>query len=250
MSGVVRRNTGAASQPEDEQNEGANPNGENGSGIQRPRVPRKQSRLRLLLAAGFAIVSTILVSSIPLSYVLNPQIHSCSGYLPAKAEAISATIQSLVMYAEEEGVLMLFKDIFAIVRSEILGLAPMPELIKRVSGKHLLMIGGARTWIALQRARQLGVRLTLVDDPAMRAEVGPFVHSFVAVENFSLVSVLEHEKVWHAIKSYQKDTATPLDGVFTLMEEHGPLVSFLASQLELPGSVAAIVLVARFVMSF
>ena len=101
------------------------------------------------------------------SFIARPRIHSCEMYIPNKFSNSLAAIKSILMYANQQGWNALFGDIVSVVRSEILNLAPYPELSEKLANKHLLMIGGAKTSLALRRAKQLGISLTIVDEKRM-----------------------------------------------------------------------------------
>jgi hypothetical protein len=71
------------------------------------------------------------------------------------------------------------------------------------------------------------------------------VDAFVPIENFGSVSVREPENVVARVtdvvtqcRANQQTSCPPgpYDGVFTLIEDHGPLVARIAKKLELPGS--------------
>jgi hypothetical protein len=108
-------------------------------------------------------ITAMIVASI----VARPRIHSCEMYIPNKFSNSLAAIKSIVLYANQQGWNALLGDIISIVRSEILNLAPYPEFSEKLANKHLLMIGGAKTSLALRRAKQLGISLTIVDEKRM-----------------------------------------------------------------------------------
>ncbi len=69
--------------------------------------------------------------------------------------------------------------------------------------------------------------------------------AFVPIENFGSFSVREPEsvvaRVTDAMTQCRASQQTscppgPYDGVFTLIEDHGPLVARIAKKLDLPGS--------------
>jgi hypothetical protein len=68
-----------------------------------------------------------------------------------------------------------------------------------------------------------------MDDPKMKERVGGLVTLFIPVDNFGRVSITEMDLVLQIVK----DTKIQFDGVFTLVEDEGPLVSHLATALGL-----------------
>jgi hypothetical protein len=99
--------------------------------------------------------------------IATPRIHSCELYIPNKFSNSLAAIQSIILYANQQGWHAILGDVISIVRSEILNLAPYPEFSAKLANKHLLMIGGAKTALALRRAKQMGISLTIVDEKRM-----------------------------------------------------------------------------------
>jgi hypothetical protein len=190
-------------------------------------------------------------------------------YIPNKFSNSLAAIKSIGMYANQQGWHALIGDIISIIRSEVLNLAPYPEFSEKLANKHLLMIGGARTSLALRRAKQLGISLTIVDEMRMEQfvanEVKPWpafdrnmnsslkrssavvwqqVKQFIGIQDFGRVGVKRPEEVLDAIRGQCLSGRTAdvpqehalFDGIFTLVEDHGPLTSFLAERLGLLAS--------------
>jgi hypothetical protein len=96
-------------------------------------------------------------------------IHSCNIYVPHKLSALSRIVGSFQSYVQRRGWEATLGDVAAIARAEVFHLSPYPQLEETVSGKHLLMVGGAKIYAALARARQLGLKVTLVDDASMES---------------------------------------------------------------------------------
>lgn len=94
-------------------------------------------------------------------------IHSCRIYFPRKLSALGSIVESVTGHIQRYGWAAAWEDISAVWRSEVLRVAPYPPLRASVEGKHLLMVGGAKSPDALRRAKQLGIDITLVDDAKM-----------------------------------------------------------------------------------
>jgi hypothetical protein len=96
-------------------------------------------------------------------------IHSCNIYVPHKFSALSRILGSLNFYVQQRGWEAVSQDATSLVRAEVLGLSPYPQLEESVAGKHLLMVGGAKISVAFARAKQLGLKVTLVDDASLES---------------------------------------------------------------------------------
>eukprot|EP00960_Hanusia_phi_P066930 766511-Hanusia_phi.AAC.4 len=206
---------------------------------------KKQRRMRVLgLKVGiFQLVSLTgilllltLTAAVVIAMLVQPSIHSCQTYVPRKTASGMIAMESLFSYARREGWLAFMLELASILSSNLLDSPPVPEMKELVAGGHLLMVGGARTPTALRRARQLGVRMTLVDDESMRDWSQHAVNAFVGIPEFGRVSVSNPEAVLQAVRKQLGQTGERLDGVFTLVEDHGPLVSLLGEALDLPCS--------------
>jgi len=185
-----------------------------------------------------------LVAAVVLTYVLKNNvtvsIHSCDVFFPMKFASLWGGSDSLLRYARTEGVGRFVGHMGAFVRSELLDMPPFPSMREGLKGKRLLMIGGAKTPLAHRRARQLGVSLTLVDDASMVSHARSVgVSSFVAIPQFGQVAVADAAGVLAKIRNHMEVSKEVYDGVFTLVEDHGPLTSLISEALSLPGSPAA-----------
>ncbi len=96
-------------------------------------------------------------------------IHSCNIYVPHKFSALSRILGSLNFYVQHRGWKAVAQDATSLVRAEVLNLSPYPQLEESVAGKHVLMVGGAKIYVALARAKQLGLKVTLVDDASLES---------------------------------------------------------------------------------
>ena len=106
----------------------------------------------------------------------------------------------------------------------------------------------------LQRAAQLGVKLTIIDDASahgfVRNREGPLL-TFFPAPNFGKFSLTHPEEILSALRQYlasggkvhfhgqpadPNPTPIAFDGVFTLVEDHGPITAYIAEGLGLKGS--------------
>lgn len=189
-------------------------------------------------------ILTSLAVVIVLSVAARPRIHSCQMHIPNKFSSFFEVLHALHSYASNLGWNALLNDIISIIRSEILDIAPYPEIRGKILNKHLLMIGGARTPLAFRRARQLGLSLIVVDDQRMETYVIGKAKQFIGIPDFGRLSVKNPEAVLDAIMGQCLNSSTPshtqeqsvFDGIFTLVEDHGPITSFLAERLKLLAS--------------
>lgn len=190
----------------------------------------------LLLAAALVVMNTSVFS-----------IHSCHIYVPHKLSFISAVLDSLSAYTQRRGVGTVADEISSLLRSDVLDMPPFPQLKSSVEGKHLLMVGGARTPIAYKRAKQLGVKLTLVDNMSMQDYARGRAVRFVGIKDFGNVSIRNPEAVYMSVldattrcgAGEENCSLGKYDGVFTLVEDHGPLVSYIADKMKLVASPMA-----------
>ena len=196
-----------------------------------------------IVKIGCVCILLSLVAVAAVSMIARPRIHSCELYIPNKFSNFIAAIQSIGEYGLNQGWHALLSDVTSIIRSEILDLAPYPEIRPKLMYKHLLMIGGAKTPLAFRRARQLGVSLTVVDDSRMAAFVAGHAKQFIGIDDFGRAGVKNPESVLEAVRGQclvgtaeSKDKQSVFDGIFTLVEDHGPLTSFLAERLNLVAS--------------
>ena len=190
-------------------------------------------------------------------YTVPLYIHSCELYVPHKIQAMDHAFKSLHEYSERETFSSLWAEISAGIWAEGLNWeAPIPSFAGRTAGKHLLMVGGSRTPVALARAQQLQVKITIIDDvsvyPYIANKLGDQL-SFIAVKGFGKISIESPQTIMKGIEAYlenggeipvedqpseKKEKKAPIkfDGVFTLVEDHGPLTSFIGEVLKLPVS--------------
>jgi len=161
----------------------------------------------------------------------NLTIHSCAIYSPSHVNTIKGIYSSLSHYVEVEGWEHLLDVVAQGAKSELLRVPPFysNELIQ---GKKLLMVGGGYIPEFLSHAKLLGVEIYLLDDPKMAHRVEGRVTRFIPVSNFGRVSITDPEAVLNTIKQ----TNTNFDGVFTLVEDEGPLTAFLARSMNLTGN--------------
>lgn len=134
------------------------------------RVNRKPFRCGICQVAGASLSGFFLLLLAACLVAMNTSIlsiHSCRIYVPNKISFVSAVWASLSAYAQRRGMGAVIEELASLVRSHVLGMAPFPQLKPHMQGKHLLMIGGAKTPIAYKRAKQLGLRMTLVDDESI-----------------------------------------------------------------------------------
>ncbi|EKX37392.1 hypothetical protein GUITHDRAFT_145087 [Guillardia theta CCMP2712] len=191
--------------------------------------------LKLVSLFGILLLLT-LTAAIVVAMFVQPSIHSCQMYVPRKTASGMIAIDSVASYAQREGFVVLLQELASILTSNLFDSPPVPEMKELVAGSHLLMVGGARTPTALRRARQLNVRMTLVDDESMRSWSEQAVGSFIGIADFGRVSVSEPQVVLQAVRRHLEASGEKLDGVFTLVEDHGPLVSLIGEALSLPCS--------------
>ena len=182
------------------------------------------------------------------------RIHSCEVYVPHKIQAMTNAFNSLAFYGERETYMQLYNELSAAIYSEGLNYQPPVVRLGWMQGKHLLMVGGTRTPVALQRAAQLGVKLTIIDDASahgfVRNREGPLL-TFFPAPNFGKFSLTHPEEILSALRQYLANggkvhfhgqpadpNPTPIafDGVFTLVEDHGPITAYIAEGLGLKGS--------------
>jgi len=191
--------------------------------------------LKLLIFLGLVTAGLIFAS-----FKINLTIHSCDIYIPDHLSAVVGISRSFWRYIEVEG-FSSFIDVFVqLIKAEILNLPPY-YTVDAVQGKRLLMIGGGYIPEFLKHAKILGVEIHLMDDPKMEERTKGLVTSFTPVENFGKVSITQKTAILEKVKQ----TGIKFDGVFTLVEDEGPLVSYLATALKLPGNSENASLTAR-----
>jgi biotin carboxylase len=211
------------------------------------RVNRKPFRCGICQVAGASLSGFFLLLLAACLVAMNTSIlsiHSCHIYVPNKISFVSAVWASLSAYAQRRGMGAVIEELASLVRSHALGMAPFPQLKPHMQGKHLLMIGGAKTPIAYKRAKQLGLRMTLVDDESMRDYARGRADRFVGIKGFGNVSIRDPQAVYEQVLDATtrcgvdegKCKVGKYDGVFTLVEDHGPLVSFIGEKLGLVSS--------------
>jgi len=188
-------------------------------------------------------------------------IHSCRIYVPHKIQAMTHAFNSFWYYGERETFGQLYAELSTALYSDGMGYQPpIVGMGARTHGRHLLMVGGARSPTALNRARQLGLKLTIIDDnsvrPWVQGRLGKHLE-FLGIANFGQVSILKPELLLQALQQYlanggvvtdkeeEKKPPIKFDGIFTLVEDHGPLTSFLGEGLELKTSPYAAAKTAR-----
>jgi biotin carboxylase len=192
-------------------------------------------------ATNSIVVSLVLLAGLfYASSRVHMTIHSCSIYTPSYVEAVSGLSRALFEYSQREGFSELLGVFIQLLKSEVLNLPPYYS-VERVQGKSLLMVGGGYIPEFLSHAKLLGVEIHLIDDPKMEERTKGLVTSFIPMENFGRVSITNVELVLARVR----DTGKTFDGVFTLVEDEGPLVSYLAHQLKLVGNSEAASGVAR-----
>jgi hypothetical protein len=233
------------SAPETEKATGASNDGDSAAAQGGRRFGAMQSLSVFLL---FVILSTagltIYLNLVPM------HIHSCAIYVPFKIKTMTHAFNSLFYYGERETFTQLYNEVTAAIYADGMNYQPPIVRLRHVTaGKHLLMVGGTRTPAALTRAQQLGVKLTIIDD----ASAYRWVHGktgdklvFLPVNNFNKISVTSPDAVLQALKQVMAQGGVPTDkdeekkkppitydGIFTLVEDHGPLTSYLGEGLGL-----------------
>lgn len=248
MSGEVRRRTGAATRAA---GNAAVAESEGDGTVEPEAAARGGARFGFWQSLSVFLLFVIL-STAGLTVYLNivpMHIHSCAIYVPFKIRAMTHAFNSLYYYGQRETFSALYTELTAAIYSDGLNYqAPIVRINHVTAGKHLLMVGGTRTPVALSRAQQLGVKLTVIDD----ASAYRWVHGktsdklvFLPVKDLNKVSVTSPEAVLQAIKKVMADGGVPgtkeeekkppitFDGIFTLVEDHGPLTSYLGEGLGL-----------------
>jgi hypothetical protein len=157
----------------------------------------------LLFVIFVVIGANIFLHLVPLT------IHSCKIYVPHKIRAMNFAFNSLWDYGERETFNQLFAELRAALHSDAFGYqAPIKGMGAYTHGRHLLMVGGTRSPTALNRAKQLGLKLTIIDDsstaPWVEDRLGPNLE-FLAIENFGQVSILKPELILKALQQYLAD---------------------------------------------
>jgi predicted ATP-grasp superfamily ATP-dependent carboligase len=205
-------------------------------------MPKRKSSSGKYGCGTLSVVISLVVLGAVLfaSSKVHMTIHSCSIYTPSYLSALSGIGRALWEYSQREGAYSLVEVFLQLVKSEVLNLPPYYS-IERVQGKRLLMVGGGYIPEFLSHAKLLGVEIHLIDDPKMAERTRGLVTSFIPLENFGRVSITNMELVLERVR----DTGGRFDGVFTLVEDEGPLVSYLASHLKLVGNSEAASGVAR-----
>jgi len=173
----------------------------------------------------------VIVVALGVAYQLvTPTIHSCEIYTPSYIDAATGIYQSFSRYIEVEGWDALKDSLVQFLKSEILNQPPFYE--SKVQGKKLLMIGGGYIPEFLSHAKLLGVEIYLMDDPRMEKRTSGMIKQFIPIEKFAKVSITSPETILEKAQS----AGVKFDGVFTLVEDEGPLVSFIAEKLNLVGT--------------
>eukprot|EP01119_Soliformovum_irregulare_P000558 TRINITY_DN10390_c0_g1_i1.p1 TRINITY_DN10390_c0_g1~~TRINITY_DN10390_c0_g1_i1.p1 ORF type:complete len:458 (+),score=98.93 TRINITY_DN10390_c0_g1_i1:100-1473(+) len=159
------------------------------------------------------------------------KIHSCSIYTPSPLDAGLGISRSLLQFISIEGWEELWNMGKQFVKSEVLQQAPYYG-VEELQGKRLLMIGGGYIPEFLRHAKLLGVEIDLVDAPKMESRASPLVRKFTGVPDFGRVSIQQPQ----IIQQMVIDMGIKYDGVFTLVEDEGPLVSLLQKTLGVVGN--------------
>jgi hypothetical protein len=157
----------------------------------------------LLFVIFMAIGANIFLHLLPMT------IHSCQIYVPHKIRAMNFAFNSLWGYGQRETFNQLFAELRAALYSDGFGYqSPIKGMGAYTHGRHLLMVGGTRSPTALNRAKQLGLKLTIIDDSStalwVADRLGPNLE-FLAIENFGQVSILKPELILKALQQYLAD---------------------------------------------
>jgi len=194
------------------------------------KVPQKGTSLfRFCL---IVVLVPILAIVLGWNFIKSPTIHSCEIYSPSRLSTVMGIARSLKTFVDVEGAGALLDIVVPLVKSEVLNVSPYDYSSLNLEGKKLLMLGGGYLREFMRHAKILGVELHLVDDPKMQKRSEGFVKQFISVEGFGRLSITHPDKILEIVKLAKVD----FDGVFTLVEDQGPLVSYLAEKLNLPGN--------------
>jgi len=225
--------------------------GDDGNAVETSPVQPSRGKFGVCQALSVFLIFVILCIAglVTFLHFVPMHIHSCEIYVPHKIEAVTHLFNSIFWYGQRETFGAFWTELTAAIYSEGLNYqAPIMRMGQFTQGKHLLMVGGTKTPTALNRAAQLGVKLTIIDDDSVHAWVhklvGPRI-AFLPIKNFGKLSVTSPELLLEAMKQYvanggvlpdeTKPVPPPIqfDGIFTLVEDHGPLTSFLGEGLGL-----------------
>ncbi|KAJ3434919.1 fumipyrrole biosynthesis protein c [Anaeramoeba flamelloides] len=177
---------------------------------------------------------------------LDITIHSCNAHFPKQAETMKSMFVTFFRYLKNEGYLEFFRLVKYVVTSEIFGRPPFNFGVDpRVENKTLLVIGGSYIPQFLRPSKHLGIKIVLIDEPGRNNEgkTRPWVVEFVSVPDLNLVSVSNRSKILKIVE--ELDEKYHFDGITTLVEDHGPLMSYLAERLGLIASPERAASIAR-----
>ncbi|KAJ3443427.1 fumipyrrole biosynthesis protein c [Anaeramoeba flamelloides] len=187
---------------------------------------------------------------IGLSFIIFPKldttVHSCNVHVPKQVETMKSMFVTFFRYLKNEDYLEFFRLIKYVVTSEVFGRPPFNFGVDpRVENKTLLVIGGSYIPQFLRPAKHLGIKIVLIDEPGRNNEgkTRPWVVEFVSVPDLNLVSVNNRSKILKIAE--ELDEKYHFDGITTLVEDHGPLMSYLAEKLGLIASPERAARIAR-----
>eukprot|EP01116_Phalansterium_solitarium_P009206 TRINITY_DN23264_c0_g1_i1.p1 TRINITY_DN23264_c0_g1~~TRINITY_DN23264_c0_g1_i1.p1 ORF type:complete len:487 (-),score=115.79 TRINITY_DN23264_c0_g1_i1:518-1978(-) len=206
-----------------------------------PPRPRSSSKKRFsssTLAVAAVLIAAFVYQVTP--YLIEVQIHSCDCYLPNEAESLFGVARSVWRFVSDNG-FVTFSDHIGQAARSLLGQTPFYSFTPS-QNKTVLMIGGSYIKEFFTHTAPLRVNIHLIDDPKMVDIVDRrYVQKFIPIEDFGRVSIKNRQFIIDTIVN----SGVKYDGVFTLVEDEGPLAAQLARVLGLPGNTELAADIAR-----